>query len=157
LDCAKILVVPAPVPCVHEETKSAMPTYLNQLDDLEVEVLFRALDRPEHAANLLSLELTGAWVNEAREVPYAVIKALKGRVDRYPPRNEGGCVDPGIWMDSNPPEDASWWFHMFEENRTDDEADARSVEIFKQPSGRSATTPVRLLRRREVTPANSTG
>jgi hypothetical protein len=40
---------------------------LYQLDDLELEILFRALDRPEHVANLLSLELTGAWVNEARE------------------------------------------------------------------------------------------
>ena len=43
--------------------------HLNRLDDLEVEILFRALDRPEHVANLLSLELTAAWVNEAREVP----------------------------------------------------------------------------------------
>jgi hypothetical protein len=29
-----------------------------------------------------------------------VIKALKGHVHRYPPRNEGGCVDPGIIMDT---------------------------------------------------------
>ena len=101
-----------------------------------MELLFRALDRPEHVANLLSLELTGAWVNEAREVPWAVIKALKGRVDRYPPRNEGGCIDTGIIMDTNPPEDDSWWYRLFEE-RGDDEGDTRNVEIFKQPSGRS--------------------
>lgn len=111
---------------------------LDRLDDLEVEILFRALDRPEHVANLLSLELTGAWVNEAREISWAVIKALKGRVDRYPPRNEGGCVDPGIIMDTNPPDDDSWWYRLFEENRSDDEeGDTRAVEIFKQPSGRS--------------------
>ena len=110
--------------------------HLNRLDDLEVEILFRALDRPEHVANLLSLELTAAWVNEAREVPWAVISALKGRVDRYPPRNEGGCVDPGIIMDTNPPEDDSWFYKLFEERAAD--ADTRSVEIFKQPSGRSA-------------------
>src|SRR5579872_2053722 len=30
---------------------------LNNLEDLDVEILFRALDRPEHVANLLSLEL----------------------------------------------------------------------------------------------------
>jgi hypothetical protein len=109
---------------------------LNCLEDLDVEILFRALDRPEHVSNLLSLELTGAWVNEAREIPWAVIKALKGRVDRYPPRNEGGSVDPGIIMDTNPPEDDSWWYRLFEERKADDE-DAGSVEIFKQPSGRS--------------------
>ncbi len=110
--------------------------YLNQLDDLEVEILFRALDRPEHVANLLSLELTGAFVNEAREVPWAVIRALKGRVDRYPPRNEGGCVDPGIIMDTNPPDDDHWWYRLFEERKADDD-DAGNVELFKQPSGRS--------------------
>lgn len=111
--------------------------HLNQLDDLEVEVLFRALDRPEHVANLLSLELTGAWVNEAREVPWAVIKALKGRVDRYPPRGDGGCVDPGIIMDTNPPDDDHWWYRLFEERKADGEEDTGSIEIFKQPSGRS--------------------
>ncbi|HEX4050590.1 MAG TPA: hypothetical protein VHY19_06925 [Steroidobacteraceae bacterium] len=45
--------------------------HLNNLDDLDVEIIFRVLDRPEHVANLLSLELTGAWGNEARELPWA--------------------------------------------------------------------------------------
>lgn len=39
----------------------------------------------------LSLELTGAWVNEAREIPWAVIKALQGRVGRFPAVTDGGC------------------------------------------------------------------
>jgi hypothetical protein len=99
--------------------------------DLEIEVLFRALDRPEHVSNLLSLELTGAWVNEAREIPSAVIKALKGRVGRFPKVMEGGCVDPGIVMDTNPPDDDSWWYKLFEEERPD------NAELFRQPSGRS--------------------
>ncbi|HTT02271.1 MAG TPA: hypothetical protein VMG11_09320 [Steroidobacteraceae bacterium] len=110
---------------------------LNNLDDLEVEILFRALDRQEHVANLLSLELTGAWCNEAREIPWAVIRALKGRVDRYPAREDGGAVDPGIIMDSNPPDDDSWWYRMFEEQAAEDDEPV-SAEIFKQPGGRSA-------------------
>jgi len=97
----------------------------------ESEILFRALDRPEHVSNLLSLELTGAWVNEAREIPWAVIKALQGRVGRYPAVRDGGCVDPGLIMDTNPPEDDSWWYQLYEVDRPD------NVEIFKQPSGRS--------------------
>jgi hypothetical protein len=98
----------------------------------ESEILFRALDRPEHVSNLLSLELTGSWVNEAREVPWAVIKALQGRVGRFPAVRDGGCADAGIILDTNPADDDSWWYKLFEVNRPD------NCEIFKQPSGRSA-------------------
>jgi hypothetical protein len=100
--------------------------------EIEIEVMFRALDRPEHVSNLLSLELTGAWVNEAREVPWAVIKALQGRVGRFPKVIEGGCVDPGVIFDTNPPDDESWWYRLFEEQKP------ANAEVFKQPSGRSA-------------------
>ena len=103
---------------------------IDRLDpNLEIEIIFRALDRPEHVANLLSLELTAAWVNEAREVPLAVVQALKGRVGRFPAIKDGGCVDPCIFMDTNPPDDESWWYEMFEGGDKD-------VELFQQPSGR---------------------
>jgi hypothetical protein len=105
---------------------------LDRLDpELYIEVLYRALDRPEQVANLLSLELTAAWVNEGREVPLAVIKALKGRVGRFPAVRDGGCVDPGIIMDTNPPDEESWWWEMFENDP------AHNVVLFKQPSGLS--------------------
>jgi hypothetical protein len=97
--------------------------------DLHIEILFRALDRPEHVANLLSLELTAAWVNEAREVPWAVIQALQGRVGRFPAAKDGGCVRPGIILDTNPPDTDSWWYELFEEKRPD------NAQLFKQPSG----------------------
>lgn len=104
---------------------------IDKLDPgMRIEVLFRALDRPEQVANLLSLELTGAWVNEAREVPWAVIKALQGRVGRFPAVNAGGCVDPGIILDTNPPDDESWWYELFEVKKPE------TAELFRQPSGR---------------------
>ena len=43
--------------------------------DVELEVIFLALDRPEDVKKLLSLELTGVWVNEAREIPKSIIDA----------------------------------------------------------------------------------
>ena len=105
---------------------------MDKLDpELEIEILFRALDRPEHVANLLSLELTGAWVNEAREVPWAIIKALRGRVGRFPPVVDGGCIDPGIIADTNPPDDENWWYELFETRKPD------NAELFRQPSGLS--------------------
>lgn len=106
-------------------------TYIvDKLDPkMEIEVLFRALDRPDQVSNLLSLELTAAWVNEAREVPWAIIEALIGRVGRYPSVAQGGCVNPCIIMDTNSPPDDHWWYELFEEKRPDD------VAQFVQPGG----------------------
>jgi hypothetical protein len=94
--------------------------------------MFRALDRPDQIGNLLSLELTGAWVNEAREVPWSIIEALQGRVGRYPPIREGGPTWHGIVLDSNPPDTDSKFYRFFEER----ELDPSHAAIFKQPSGR---------------------
>ena len=52
--------------------------------DIDLEVIFLALDRPEDVKKLLSLELTGIWINEAREIPKSIIDACTMRVGRYP-------------------------------------------------------------------------
>ena len=117
----------------------------------EFEILFMALDRPDDIKKLLSLELTGAWVNEAREVPWSVIELLQTRVGRYPSVREGGCTWSGIWMDTNPPDSDSDWYKFFEEKRWQKDfqrlkreghipASMREddyVQFFKQPSGLS--------------------
>ncbi len=117
----------------------------------EIEVIFRALDRPDHVKHLLSLELTGAWVNEAREIPWGVIEALQGRVWRYPSMAMGGPTWSGIWMDTNPPDTDSKWYGFFEERRwlkqfpqlveagilPPGAKPEDYAQIFKQPSGLS--------------------
>jgi hypothetical protein len=97
----------------------------------EIEILFRALDKPEQVSNLLSLEVTGAWVNEAREVPWAIVDAIQGRIEQYPPKSEGGPTWAGLFMDTNPPDQDSDWFRFFEETKHPEWFAA----IFKQPSG----------------------
>ena len=104
---------------------------IDKIPGCSIEILFRALDRPDHIRNLLSLEVTGAWVNEAREVPWSIIEALQGRVGRYPSKRDGGASWFGIFMDTNPPDNDSKWYQFFEERR------AANAEIFKQPSGLS--------------------
>lgn len=99
--------------------------------EIEMEILFLALDRPEDVKKLLSLELTGAWVNEAREIPKAIIDGLTGRVGRYPSVADGGCTWSGIIMDTNPPDDQSWWYKFAEEETPE------GWQFFSQPSGRS--------------------
>src|SRR5574343_1122634 len=102
---------------------------IDRLEGIEIEVLFRALDRPDQVDNLLSLELTGAWVNEAREVPWTIIQALQGRVGRFPAEKDGGCSWWGVIMDTNPPDEDSWWYRLFEETRP------ANAKLFRQPSG----------------------
>jgi hypothetical protein len=97
--------------------------------EMHLEILFRALDRPDDIKKLLSLELTGAFVNESREVPKAVFDAIQGRVGRYPRRGGGGWF--GVIADSNPPDSDHWIYRVFEEERPDE------YRIFKQPSGLS--------------------
>lgn len=106
------------------------PTHHLQEGELDLEVLFIALDRPDDIAKLLSMELTGAWVNEAREVPKAVIDGLTGRVGRYPSVLMGGCSWSGIIADTNPPDQDHWWYKLAEEVRPEGWA------FFKQPGGR---------------------
>lgn len=81
---------------------------------VELEMLFLALDRPDHLAKLLSLEITGAWMNEAREQPKAILDGLDGRIGRYPSAMEGGCTWRGVIMDTNSPDDDHWWYLLAE-------------------------------------------
>jgi hypothetical protein len=118
----------------------------------EIEFQFRALDRPDQVGNLLSTEYTGGWINEGREVPWAVYEALIGRVGRFPPvsqmRKPGWS---GIIADTNPPDTESDWYKFFEEQDHSEDVEVLSramvarglppMEVkdyavcFKQPSG----------------------
>lgn len=101
--------------------------------DVECEVLFRALDRPEDIKKLLSLELTGAYINELREIPKRIFDVLQTRVGRYPSKLQGGATWFGVWADTNPWHVSHWGFKLFSEG----EAAANSdFELFEQPGGR---------------------
>ena len=95
----------------------------------EYEVLFRALDKPDDIKKLLSLELTGGFLNEAREIPKQVLDMLVGRVGRYPSKMQGGASWWGVILDTNPPDSDHWIVTLFEENLPEDYA------VFHQPSG----------------------
>ncbi len=77
--------------------------------ELDLEVIFLALDRPEDVKKLLSLELTGIWINEAREIPKSIIDACTMRVGRFPSMREGGPSWSGVIADTNAPEEDHWW------------------------------------------------
>jgi len=77
--------------------------------DIDCEVIFLALDRPEDVKKLLSLELTGVWINEAREIPKSIVDATTMRVGRYPSMRDGGPSWYGVIADTNPPDTDHWW------------------------------------------------
>ena len=87
-------------------------THIIQVNDIYMEVMFRALDRADDVKKLLSLELTGAWVNEAKEVPKAIIDVLGDRVEQYPPKMDEGCTWGGVFMDTNSPDEDHWWHEL---------------------------------------------
>jgi hypothetical protein len=92
-------------------------TGLLRFQDVEIELLFVSCDKPKDIKKLLSLDLTFAWINEAREVPKSILDALIGRIGRYPAVRDGGCTWRGVLMDTNPPDDIHWWYKLAEEER----------------------------------------
>ena len=98
-----------------------------------IEFLFRALDKPNDIKKLLSLEVTGGWINEAREIPKPIMDMLIGRLGRYPRKigGKGGATRHCLIMDTNPPDSDHWWYRLFEVTRPEKHA------LFKQPSGTS--------------------
>lgn len=104
----------------------------HELEDgtrVEAEVLFFPLDRPEEVGKLRSLELTGAWINEASEVAKAVFDMLTQRVGRFPRMAHGGATWSGVILDSNFPDDDHWLYLVAEKERP------KGWSVFKQPGG----------------------
>lgn len=94
---------------------------------VEIEIMFLALDKPGDVKKLLSLELTGAWLNEVREIPKQILDGATGRVGRYPAKRRGGPTWSGIIMDTNPPDDDHWFYTLAEEKKPP------GYEFFHQP------------------------
>lgn len=87
------------------------------------------LDKPEDQQRLLSLNITGGWVSEYREIPISVVEALLGRVGRFRPLGVPKNAWYGIIGESNPPDEDSEWFIKMEVDKPN------NWEVFKQPGG----------------------
>lgn len=102
------------------------------------EILFRALDKPSDQKKVLSLELTGAWFNEFREIPIALMTAMVGRC-RWKPRSVRSTWN-GIIADSNPPDKNSAYWRLMEMDEVpegvEDAGSRQFFNKFRQPSGR---------------------
>jgi len=113
--------------------------FIMKFNDVRAEILFRPLDTPEDVQRVLSLELTGAYINEANLVPVEIIQALMSRIGRYPRRSDVGKYWCGLVADTNPPEVDSDCYKLLEHIPLEED-NANSViecEAYFQPSGLS--------------------
>ena len=121
---------------------------------IDLEVYFLALDNDKDVKKLLSLEATWIFLNEAKELPYSVVKASRERIGRYPsvidgykdtdkyraPRGKDGSYKPckrkALLMDTNPPDDDHWWYQLAEEgclrtSKDKEKAKKQTKQIFE--------------------------
>ncbi len=94
---------------------------------LDLEVIFMSMDTPKAVRDLLSLELTGVWFNEARELPLDVITNGLSRVGRFPRATDVPKYWSGGIADTNSPDTFSWWYDRAEKHKPDNWA------FFDQP------------------------
>ncbi len=87
------------------------------------------LDTKADQARLLSLNLTGAWVSEFREIEPSLIDALSGRLGRFPSKAIAKPTWYGIVAETNPPDEDSEWYTKLEIDRPP------AWAFFRQPGG----------------------
>ena len=116
--------------------KETGTTYFIEVDDIRAEILFRPLDTAQDVKNLLSLEVTGAYFNESREIAREVLEAADGRIGQYPAMKDGGPSWCGIWCDTNPPEEGSYLHSMYEGLNPENpkERAVNGITLFRQPA-----------------------
>lgn len=98
---------------------------------VQCEMLFRALDDEKDARRLLSVEYTGGWMSEFREIPFTLMTDLLSRCGRYPPVNDGGADWYGVFGESNMCTKGSDWYKFLMVDRPP------HCEVFIQPSALS--------------------
>src|SRR5208282_2425026 len=87
------------------------------------------LDTQADIERLLSLNITGGWVSEFRQIPIPIIEALYGRCGRFRALGVAKNAWQGVIAESNPPdEDSDWYIRMEIEKPL-------NWEVYKQPGG----------------------
>lgn len=94
---------------------------------VHTELVLLAADTPDDVRRLLSLQLSAAWVEEAREIDPEILKGLLGRVDRFPSKVAGGVTYPGVIASTNAPAMDTYWQGLIEEP-------PENFAVFIQPS-----------------------
>ena len=99
--------------------------------NVQSQLIFLALDRPDSVKKLRGVQATGFWLNETKEINKSVVDMADLRHGRYPSIAAGG-VRPswhGMIGDTNAPDEDHWYYKLAEEVRPPD------WRFFRQPGG----------------------
>ena len=104
---------------------------------VHMELILLSLEKPADMEKLNSLEITGAWINEADEVDVAIIAKCVERSGRFPsrmhwpslPDEESHITWRGVLLDYNPPPKGHPLVKYLDSEETPDNA-----ILFKQPA-----------------------
>lgn len=103
--------------------------------DIDMEVIFLALDKQDDVKKLRSMELTGFWVNEMEFVPKVLVDEMDSRAGRYPARKYGGATWSGIIADLNAPSEDHWLPMMMGEVPLPEDLPESEHHLYERPRG----------------------
>lgn len=104
-------------------------------DDVELEVIFLALDDEDDIRKLRSLELTGIFFNEIEFTAKALFDEGESRTGRFPAVKDGGCTWSGVIADMNAPNEDHWLVQMTREVPYPDEIPDEDREYWPEDWG----------------------
>ena len=108
--------------------KVSESTLYLEYGDVVSEWPFIPLDEPDDVKRLLSLQLTGAYVNECIETDIDLLSDIAGRCGRFPNNELGACTWSGIWCDTNAPIINTPWANFIDKPPAE-------WQVFHQPGG----------------------
>lgn len=94
---------------------------------VDAELIFLALDRAEHVKKLRGTQLTAAWLNETKELPYAIVSMVDLRIGRYPQDVRPSWY--GMFGDTNAPDTDHWYYRLAEDDKPE------GWTFLRQPGG----------------------
>lgn len=74
-----------------------------RIGDVDMEIIFLALDSEDDIRKLRSFEFTGIWFNELEFIEKAILDEAESRTGRYPAVKDGGATWDGVIADMNAP------------------------------------------------------
>jgi hypothetical protein len=115
----------------YKVTDSTIQIRFNLADGTKVhsDWLMIPLDTTADIERLLSLNITGGWISEFRQVPIPIVEALYGRCGRFRALGVEKNKWQGVIAESNPPDEDSDWYIRMELEKP------KNWSVYKQPGG----------------------